>query len=160
MIRILLGGMISPVVALVMFTAALKDLSYPSFSIIGVIKPPIADAAAAAEPEMAPKSMQDIMFTKASPPGNGPTIALAKFISRTAMPPRFITCPANIKNGIAERVKLSNEVAIRCAIVVTDGKKGMALASVKSPASPTAYAMGTRSDINTKKLRTKISTSV
>ena len=50
----------------------------------------MADAAATAEPEIAPNNIQEIMFTKANPPGSGPTMALAKLISRTAIPPLFI----------------------------------------------------------------------
>tara|TARA_R110002051_G_scaffold95649_1_gene165617 strand:+ start:69495 stop:69881 length:387 start_codon:yes stop_codon:yes gene_type:complete len=119
----------------------------------------MADAAATAEPEIAPKSMQEIMFTNAKPPGKGPTIALAKLINLTAIPPLFIICPAKIKNGMADNVKLSNEVAILCANVVTDGKNGIALKSVNKAAKPIAYAIGTLNDKKIKKLVTKIRTS-
>ena len=80
-------------------------------------------------------------------------------MSRTAIPPLFIICPARIKNGIADKVKLSNEVAILCAKVVTDGKKGIALNNVNNAAKPIANAMGTLKDKKIKKLTTKIKTS-
>ncbi len=71
-------------------TAAENDLSYPSFSIIGLINPPIAEAAATAEPDIAPNNIHDIILTNASPPGIDPNIDLAKAMSRSAIPPWFI----------------------------------------------------------------------
>ena len=59
----LLGGMSRPVVAEEMLTAAEKFLSKPSFFMSGAMKPPLAAAAAAAEPEIAPKSMFARIFT-------------------------------------------------------------------------------------------------
>jgi len=103
--------------------------------------------------------MHEIMFTNANPPGSGPTIALAKLINRTAIPPLFIICPAKIKNGIADSVKLSKDVAILCAIVATVGRKGIELNKVNRAAKPTAYAIGTLNDKKIKKLVTKIRTS-
>jgi len=44
MIRTLLGGIVNPVVAEVIFMAVLNPLSYPSSTIFGVIKLPIAEA--------------------------------------------------------------------------------------------------------------------
>ena len=54
----LLGGIISPVVAAVVVTATLKSRSYPWRFISGIMKPPTEDTAAAAEPEIEPKNMQ------------------------------------------------------------------------------------------------------
>ena len=96
------------------------------------MKPPIADAAATAEPEIAPNSMQARIFTKASPPGNLPMITFAKSISLVAIPPRFMSCPDKIKNGMARSAKLSRPVAIRWASVVTAGSDGMLISSVNS----------------------------
>ena len=53
----------------------------------------------------------------------------ASSINRLAMPPRFMICPARMKNGIASRVKLSSPVAIRWATVVTAGP-GRMLSSI------------------------------
>src|SRR5690606_38583911 len=100
-INMLLGGIINPVVAEVTLTAAENPGSYPSFFITGVINPPIAEAAAAAEPEIAPNSIAAITLTNAKPPGSLPTRTFAKSINRLAIPPEFIYWPARIKNGIA-----------------------------------------------------------
>jgi hypothetical protein len=99
--------MISPVVEDVMLTAAVKPGSYPSSRMRGVMTPPMAEAAATAEPDSAPKSMAETMFTNASPPGSVPTRALAKSMMRRAMPPRFMIWPARMKNGIARRTNES-----------------------------------------------------
>ena len=100
-----------------------------------------------------------MILTNASPPGNGPIRALAKLMSRTAIPPRFITCPAKIKNGMASSVKLSSEAAILCASVVTEGRKGNTHTRVSKAANPMAYATGTRMERNNKKLITRIRAS-
>ncbi len=63
MIRMLLGGINKPVVEDVMFTEALNVLGYPSSSILSVMIEPIAEAAARAEPEIAPKSIEAKTFT-------------------------------------------------------------------------------------------------
>ena len=62
-IRTLLGGINRPVVEELMFTAALNSRGYPSFSILSVKVLPMADAAAMAEPEIAPKSIAEITLT-------------------------------------------------------------------------------------------------
>ena len=90
----------------------------------------------AADPDIAPKSILAITFTKARPPGIHPTSTFAKSIRRRAIPPLFIICPAKMKKGIAKRVKLSNPAAIRCAMVVTDGKNGMLTSMVNMPEIP------------------------
>ena len=100
------------------------------------MKLPIAEAEAAAEPDIAPKSIFAIIFTKASPPGRGPTRTLAKSISRSAMPPWFISCPASMKNGMARRAKLFRPVAIRCANVVKAGSGIILISRVRIPATP------------------------
>ena len=104
-----------PVVAEEMFTAALKRGSYPALRISGVMMLPMAEAAAAAEPLIAPKSILATTLTTAKPPGNRPTSTLAKSISRKAMPPLFMILPAKMKKGIASRAKLSNPEAMRRA---------------------------------------------
>ena len=71
------------------------------------------------------------MLTCANPPGNRPITPCARAMSRRAMPPRFMSCPARTKNGMARSVKLSRPVAIRCATVVTVGP-GSTLSSIAS----------------------------
>ena len=106
-------------------------MSYPSRAITGAIVPPTAVAAATALPEIAPKSIDARMFTCASPPGKRPIAACASAMSRRAMPPRFMSCPASTKNGIASSVNESSPVAMRCATVVTAGP-GRMLSSIAS----------------------------
>ena len=65
------------------------------------------------------------MLTWASPPGSVPRIDLANSMSRLAIPPEFMICPARMKNGIARSVNESSPVAIRCATVVTLGPVGI-----------------------------------
>ena len=102
----------------------------------GAITPPMALAAATAEPEMAPKSIEASTFTWARPPGSVPRIDLARSINRRAMPPRFMIWPARMKNGIASSVKLSSPVAIRWATVVTAGPGRMLSSMASSVDSP------------------------
>ena len=106
---------------------------------------PIAEVAATAEPEIEPNSIQDSVLTKASPPGNVPTIALAASISRLAMPPRPIRYPDITKKGMASSVKLSSPLASRCAIVVMAGSNGMLSNNAESEASAMLTAIGTPS---------------
>ena len=64
-----------------------KVFSYPFFSIIGIIMPPMAAVAAIAEPVMAAKNIQARMLTRARPLGRWPMRASAKSTIRLEMPP-------------------------------------------------------------------------
>lgn len=72
----------------------------------GVITVPTADAAATAAPETAPNRPLARTLVCAMDAGMRPTRTLAASISRAAIPPEFISEPANTKNGIASRLKL------------------------------------------------------
>ena len=63
--------------------------------------PPIAAAAAAPEPDIAPNNILATTFDCASAPGIRPLITLAQLTSLVAIPPLFIILPARMKNGIA-----------------------------------------------------------
>lgn len=84
-----------------------KSLSYPFFSISGIIKEPIAEVVATAEPETAPKNIQAMVVTMESPPVIHPRRLSAKFTIRFAIPPVAIRFPASMKNGTAKSVKES-----------------------------------------------------
>ena len=133
----------SPKIEPVTVTAVLKFRSYPSFSMVGIMKVPIAEVAATAEPEIEPKSIQDSVFTSARPPGNVPTRALAASINRFAIPPRPIKYPEITKKGIASSVKLSSPPANLCAIVVMAGSKDMLSINVEAEAKPILTAIDT-----------------
>src|SRR5690625_5451808 len=96
-ISALLGGISRPLVDAVAVTAALKPRSYPSFVMAGIIKPPTAEAAAAAAPGREPNKVQRTTLTKARPPGNRPKNTLAKSIRRRATPPGPIQSPESTK---------------------------------------------------------------
>src|SRR5690606_12736138 len=117
--------------------------------------PPIAEAAATAEPAMAPNNIAAITFTYSNPPGSLPVMDLARLINRLAMPPRFMISPASIKKGTAKREKLSNPVPIRWAMVVAEGTVATVTISVINPDNPKLQATGTPKAIK----ETKITTS-
>ena len=74
--------------------------------------PPTDDTAAAAEPEMEPKSMQVRVLTMASPPLKRPRKTAAKSINLLARPPAPMRSPARMKNGMASSAKLSTPLLI------------------------------------------------
>ena len=151
-IKILLGGITNPVVAEVIFIATPKPLEYPSFSISGPKILPMAEADAMAEPATEPINMADITLISAKPPGKKPTNALANATSLWATPPLFINSPDNIKNGIANKAKLSIPVAMRWEIVVNAGKKGTLTKRVNSDDIIILQATGVPIDSSNKKL--------
>ncbi len=102
----------------------------------------MADAAAIAEPAIAPMSIAEIIFMSASPPGKEPTNVFAKAISRWAMPPLFISSPERIKSGIANSAKLSSPVPIRCATVVIAGIIGILTIKVSKEETAILHATG------------------
>ena len=68
---------------------------------------PIAEASATAEPEMPANIMEESTFTCARPPRICPTKDCAKRTMTAVMPPAFMSSPARMKNGTANRGKLS-----------------------------------------------------
>ena len=85
----------------------------------------MADADAMADPAMAPIIIAPIILINANPPGSDPTRVFAKAIRRWAIPPLFINSPESIKNGIANKAKLSSPTPIRCETVVNDAIGGI-----------------------------------
>jgi hypothetical protein len=68
--------------------------------------------------------------------------------------------PANTKNGMANREKLSKPVAIRCAIVVAAGRAETDTSSVKKLERPKLQATGTPRSKSDTKLKTKIKIAI
>jgi hypothetical protein len=64
--------------------------------------------------------------------------------------------PANTKNGMANKEKLSKPVAMRWAMVVADGKAATVTSMVKKLDKPKLQATGTPSTNKVTKLMTKI----
>ena len=95
-----------------------KSGSYPSFFSRGPIVPPIAAAAAAPEPLIAPKSMFATTFVCAKADGIRPLKTLAQLTRRMAIPPLFIIFPAKIKKGIAISENEFEPAKSLCADVV------------------------------------------
>ena len=81
---------------------------------------PIAAAAAAPEPLMAPNNMLATTFDCASAPGILPAITLAQLTSLVAIPPLFIILPARIKNGMAISENEFEPANILCAEVAKE----------------------------------------
>ena len=104
----------------------------------GCIVPPMAEAAATADPDTQPNIMLPRIVICASGPGIQPTNTLAQSIRRRAMPPRFMIDPAMKKNGMARSAKLSRPVAMRCAVTDRAGSGGMIASSAAMEASPVA----------------------
>ena len=75
--------------------------------------PPMAAVAAMAEPVMAAKNMQARILTMASPLGKWPSRVSAKSTSRLDIPPRNISSPESMNNGMAMRAILSTPPNIR-----------------------------------------------
>ena len=66
-----------------------------------IITPPTAAALAGPEPEMPPRNMATTMATRGSMPGPRPTMATAKFTSRSATPERSKMEPTSTNMGMA-----------------------------------------------------------
>ena len=109
---------------------------------MGPRMPPMAEAAATPEPEMAPKSMLATMLVCASAPGSLWAMILAQPMSRLAIPPLFIILPASTKKGMASREKELAPVKVRLAAVIMACSKGrMTMMPAAAPA-PMARPMG------------------
>ena len=118
----------------------------------------MAEAEAIADPAIAPINMADTTLISAKPPGRAPTRVLAKAIRRLAMPPLFINSPDRIKNGMANRAKLSSPVAIRCEIVVKAGNAGILTSMVNSDDMAILHATGV--SIANRPIKLMIKTSI
>ena len=92
-----------PSTELAMVTQVEKSVSYPSFSIIGIIIGPMVAVSAAEEPEIEPKNRLATIFTCARLPRIHPTRVLESVTSRSVIPPAPMISPARIKNGTAIR---------------------------------------------------------
>ncbi|OQB99646.1 MAG: hypothetical protein BWX79_03079 [Alphaproteobacteria bacterium ADurb.Bin100] len=66
-----------------------------------IMTAPTAAALAGPEPEMPPRNIATTMATKGSMPGPRPTMATAKFTSRSATPERSKIEPTSTNIGIA-----------------------------------------------------------
>ena len=118
----------------------------------------MAEAEAMADPAIAPISMAAMMLINANPPGNAPTMVLAKLISRSAIPPCVINCPESTKKGMASSAKLSKPVAMRWAMVVTAGSMGMDTTIVSKAEMAILQATGVPMAIKKIKLKTRMKT--
>ncbi len=100
------GGMIGPIIAELIVTAALKGRENP-FSIIARADiAPTPDVSAIADPDIPEKMIEVRILTWLKPPGKWPTSLFAKSNIRKVILPWFMICAARIKNGTAKRVKL------------------------------------------------------
>ena len=100
--------------------------------------------------EIEPKRAQDMMFTKAKPPGSFPTSTLANSISLTAIPPCPMRYPDRTKKGIANSAKLSTPTASLWANVVSAGSVSIVKSIVANVARIMLTAIGTLIKSNVK----------
>ncbi|TWK25040.1 hypothetical protein CHCC20375_3963 [Bacillus licheniformis] len=118
--------------------------------------PPIAAAAATDEPEMEPNNMFPTTFVWAREPGSLPLINFAKLMSRIAIPPLFIIMPDKMKNGTANKEKLSIPVTIFCAEVKMATSKGKMVSIVTMDAAAILTEIGTPRNNNMKNTADKM----
>ena len=104
---------------------------------------PIAAAAAAPEPLIAPKSMFAITLDCANAPGIRPPMTFAQFTSLNAIPPLFIMFPARMKNGIAISENELEPAKILCADVANATLDGSMQIMETAEESPIPTPMGT-----------------
>jgi hypothetical protein len=120
----------------------------------------MAEAAAMADPAIAPINIAATTLMWAIPPGSEPTRVFAKAINRLAIPPRFINCPDKTKNGMANKAKLSKPVDMRCAIVTIAGSAGILTNMVSSEDMPIHQATGIPITNKVTKLNSSTSTGM
>ena len=85
-----------------------------------------------------------------------PTSTFAASISRVAIPPEFISEPANTKNGMARSVKEFVPVNIRCAMACAAFSGPSTAIAAKSDGKPMAMATGTDAMMSTTMPMTRI----
>src|SRR5690625_1371096 len=124
MINGILGGITTPIVLAAAKTAPEYSASYFRFTIDGINIEPIAATTAGPEPEIAAKNILAIIPAMASPPAILPAIDSATFIKLSAIPPRPINVPTNIKNGTAISENESAAVTVACANILNMGTSG------------------------------------
>src|SRR5690625_661776 len=152
-IKGILGGIITPIEPADAVTAAAKPVSYFLFSIDGIIIDPIAATVAGPEPDIAAKNMLAKTVTIANPPTKYPTNTSANLSKRSDTPPSFIKTPVKINNGIAKREKESSEV--KAWVTIEPSGRSVATTIVNNADKPKDIAIGTPSNIATKKLMNK-----
>ena len=100
------GGITGPMVEEPAVMPALKRWGKPASSMAFISIMPRPAASATAAPDMPEKMTEETMLTWPRPPGQWPTMALAKLKIRSVIPPVFMRLPARMKNGMASMVKL------------------------------------------------------
>src|SRR5712671_7544970 len=118
---------------------------------------PTAAVSATDEPEMQPNMVEATMLTSAMPPRMKPTNTLARFTSRSAMPPTAMIAPQRMKNGIASS---ENPLMPPDTFSIT-ASSGMPVQSApRMAARPSAYATGMPMRHTMVKLPTRMRTSM
>jgi len=100
-IKLVLGGIIGPMIAPDAITAPARPGTYPTFFIMGKRSPPIAAASATDEPIKPAKIIEARMAAYPRPPRTWPIISCAIRTTRRERPPAVIISPAKTKKGMA-----------------------------------------------------------
>ena len=98
------GGMIGPKIEEIEEIAVANSSGYPDFFIAGIVMPPMAEAVATPEPEIAPNSVEDKTVTTPKLPLICPINAFAMLISFSVIL-RDIPCQ-NKKRNCQQRARI------------------------------------------------------
>ena len=128
-----LGGIKRPCIALDIVRAQVNPLSYPFFSITGIIIEPSEATSAVGEPEIPPKNIESTQLTIASPPRIHPTHAFAIRTSLSVIPPADIISPNRMKKGTAIKEKEFSPLTVCCATVCSGIPRYNIVISVDTP---------------------------
>ena len=137
------GGTIGPTVAADAITALENAGLKPRFFISGSKTVPVAAASASAEPEHPDIIKFAVTPTLANPPLRCPTSVEAKPTILRVTPVTFISSPAKMNNGIANKTKEFTPEVICCAKRTIGVKFSVNCAKVRYPnaANPIAQAI-------------------
>ena len=113
---------------------------------------PIAAVSDAADPDISAKITLAITFAGISPPRIQPNIALAKSMSRRAIPPACMMAPASIKKGTAISVNESSPTNIRCGAIIIGSSYNEAKAIIVTMASEIGIATPIKKNPSKKKM--------
>src|SRR5699024_1239018 len=90
------GGRIWPPTEAVDSTAPAKVLEYPTFFIIGIVKAPVDNTLANADPLIEPMKTEAMAATLAGPPRVWPAMASARTLNRVDIPDLARNAPKRI----------------------------------------------------------------
>ena len=116
-----LGGISCPSTAAQLIIPVAYPLGYPMAVRRGIMMLPMHATAEEAVPEIEPKMAQATMLAAPMPPRTRPSMELAKFVRRSAIPAELMRAPAMMKKGMERIVREFNP---RKPMVIRKEKSG------------------------------------